>query len=135
MKSVEEGESLAEVVIVDRVGLLADLYRIADIAWVGGGFGGDGLHSVLEPAALGVPVVYGPRFGNTVEAEAMAEAGCGFVAADASAIADRFETLLRDGGSIGAAARDWVEARRGGASRNAELLLDLVPGGSSGSVP
>src|SRR5690606_3474186 len=59
---VEAGDGpLREAVIVDRVGILADLYAIADVAYVGGGFGRDGLHSVVEPAALGVPVLFGPR--------------------------------------------------------------------------
>jgi 3-deoxy-D-manno-octulosonic-acid transferase len=50
-----------EVVLVDRVGVLGDLYALADVAFVGGGFHDAGLHSVLEPAAFGVPVLFGPR--------------------------------------------------------------------------
>ncbi|KPK64973.1 MAG: hypothetical protein AMS21_05950, partial [Gemmatimonas sp. SG8_38_2] len=42
---------LKEVIVVDRVGMLGELYALADIAYVGGGFGKRGLHSVLEPAA------------------------------------------------------------------------------------
>ncbi|MEX0907107.1 MAG: glycosyltransferase N-terminal domain-containing protein, partial [Gemmatimonadota bacterium] len=53
-------------IIVDRVGVLADLYAIASVAYVGGGFGSAGLHSVVEPAALGVPVVHG-EFGGGAE--------------------------------------------------------------------
>lgn len=126
LQDVEHGEPLQPVVIIDRVGLLADLYRIADVAWVGGGFGDAGLHSILEPAALGVPVVYGPRFGNTVEARAMVDAGCGFVAPDAEAIIERMGTLLKNGTVAGTAAREWVAAKRGGAARNAELLTGLL---------
>src|SRR5690606_28009400 len=48
---------LPDVVVVDRVGVLAELYAVARIAYVGGGFGNAGLHSVIEPAALGVPVI------------------------------------------------------------------------------
>src|SRR5262249_36413758 len=50
----------ADVVLVDRFGLLGDLYALADVAFVGGGFHAAGLHSVLEPAAFGAPVLFGP---------------------------------------------------------------------------
>jgi 3-deoxy-D-manno-octulosonic-acid transferase len=50
-----------DLVIVDRTGVLADLYAIADVAYVGGGFHDAGLHSVVEPAAHGVPVLFGPK--------------------------------------------------------------------------
>jgi 3-deoxy-D-manno-octulosonic-acid transferase len=123
----EKGADVKAVVIVDRVGVLADLYRAADAAWVGGGFGDAGLHSILEPAALGVPALYGPRFGNAGEAEAMVHAGGGFVATDVPSIVERFRTVLGDGGRAGRAARAWMESQRGGAGRNARLLAGLLP--------
>ena len=58
----------ADVVVVDRVGVLGDLYALADVAYVGGGFHAAGLHSVLEPAAFGAPVVFGPRHANSRDA-------------------------------------------------------------------
>lgn len=130
LSEVEKGSRLAEVVVVDRVGVLADLYRLAEAAWVGGGFGETGLHSVLEPAALGVPIVYGPRFGNAREARALVTAGGGFVATDADSAAARLGVLLADGGKAGRAAREWVESQRGGAARNADLLVRLLRGGA-----
>jgi 3-deoxy-D-manno-octulosonic-acid transferase len=54
-------QAMADVVLVDRVGVLGDLYALADVAFVGGGFHRAGLHSVLEPAAFGVPVLFGKR--------------------------------------------------------------------------
>ncbi|HEY6208268.1 MAG TPA: glycosyltransferase N-terminal domain-containing protein, partial [Gemmatimonadales bacterium] len=48
---------LPPVIVVDRVGVLADLYAYGDVAFVGGGYHRAGLHSVLEPAVFGVPVV------------------------------------------------------------------------------
>jgi 3-deoxy-D-manno-octulosonic-acid transferase len=128
LADVERGAALEEFVIVDRVGLLADLYRVADVAWVGGGFDDSGLHSILEPAALGIPVMYGPRFGSAREAEGMAAAGGGFVAPDVPAMSACFRALLRDGGPAGRAARAWMMAERGGAERNAALLVELLHG-------
>ena len=57
------------VVIVDRTGLLFDLYRIGTVAVVGGGHG-SGLHNVLEPASAGLPIVTGPELGAFREAHA-----------------------------------------------------------------
>jgi 3-deoxy-D-manno-octulosonic-acid transferase len=114
------------VIVVDRVGALADLYAIADVAYVGGGFGSAGLHSVVEPAALAVPVVYGPRHGNAREAERLRQAGGGFVIGDAARLAATLSRLFGDPDArahAGAAARRFVERDRGGAEASAQLIL------------
>jgi 3-deoxy-D-manno-octulosonic-acid transferase len=64
-------------VLVDRMGVLARLYRYGDIAYVGGGFG-EGIHSLLEAAAWGRPVIFGPRHGKFAEAQGLIDAGAGF---------------------------------------------------------
>src|SRR2546430_9618036 len=51
-----------------RVGILADLYALADVAFVGGGYHRAGLHSVLEPAVYGVPVIVGPHWHGSRDA-------------------------------------------------------------------
>ena len=58
----------AKLVVVDRTGVLGELYALADAAFVGGGFHAAGLHSVLEPAAYGVPVAFGPMHRGSREA-------------------------------------------------------------------
>lgn len=124
------GGPLPEVVAVDRVGVLAELYAVADIAYVGGGFGGAGLHSVVEPAALGVPVLFGPRLGNALEAEALGWAGGGSMISDDASLALTLRRLTRDSVlrlEAGAAAQTFVRSRLGGAARNAEMLEELLP--------
>ncbi len=64
-----------EIILVDRVGVLGDLYALADIAFVGGGFHDAGLHSVLEPAAFGAPVLFGPRHAMSRDAGLLIERG------------------------------------------------------------
>jgi 3-deoxy-D-manno-octulosonic-acid transferase len=65
-----------EVVVVDRMGLLADLYRQADVALVGGSFLEGAGHNPLEPAACGVPVVFGPHMSSfQAEARILLDAG------------------------------------------------------------
>ncbi|MBN1541939.1 hypothetical protein JW992_07305 [candidate division KSB1 bacterium] len=56
------------ILIVDRIGLLANLYRFGSIVFVGGSFG-PGIHNILEPAAHGCVLFWGPRYLNSVEAQ------------------------------------------------------------------
>src|SRR2546426_337336 len=70
-----EHTSSAPVIVVDRVGILADLYALADVAFVGGGYHRAGLHSVLEPAVFGVPVAVGPHWHMSRDATLLIERG------------------------------------------------------------
>ena len=71
----EKGADLsARVVIVDTVGVLAEAYAHAQVAYVGGAFS-TGVHSVIEPAIAGLPVVFGPRHDNSFEAVQLIERG------------------------------------------------------------
>jgi 3-deoxy-D-manno-octulosonic-acid transferase len=121
--------ALPEVIVVDRVGVLADLYALASLAYVGGGFGGAGLHSVVEPAALGVPVLFGPRFGNAQEAGELARTGGGVVVRSVEEIARTLRHLVRERvarAEASAAALTFVRGRLGGAAQNAELIEELL---------
>jgi 3-deoxy-D-manno-octulosonic-acid transferase len=118
-----------DAVVVDRVGVLAHLYTVATVAYVGGGFHDKGLHSVLEPAAAGVPVCFGPRHHNAHAAEKLVEAGGARVVAGAGALFQLMEEWLGDEKprrSTGEAARAYIDGHRGAARRSAELLLRLI---------
>ena len=113
------------VVLVDRVGVLGELYAAADVAYVGGGFGSAGLHSVLEPAAFGAPVLFGPRHANAREAGEMIAARGAFEVESAESLErvlagllDVYELRAR----AGAAAREYVQARLGAAERGAQMV-------------
>jgi 3-deoxy-D-manno-octulosonic-acid transferase len=64
----------ARIIIVNEMGVLAKLYRLADIAYIGGGFG-EGIHSILEAAVYGIPVVFGPKHHKFKEAEDLIRLG------------------------------------------------------------
>ncbi len=64
----------SDVLVVDRVGILAALYRISWAAYIGGAFG-DGVHSVLEPAVYGVPLFFGPKYYMAHEAQSLVQRG------------------------------------------------------------
>lgn len=59
--ATESNASSAQVLIIDNIGLLSSIYRYADLAFIGGGFGHKGLHNTLEAAAFGMPVLVGPN--------------------------------------------------------------------------
>ncbi len=129
MSDAEQGAVARDALIVDRVGVLADLYAIADVAYVGGGFHDQGLHSVVEPAALGVPVLFGPRLGNAREADSLATEGGGVRVDGAAALTRTLRALQEDAAgreARGRAAMRFVESRLGAAERNAALLAALV---------
>lgn len=68
--ALDNGEQLADntrVIILDCIGVLAFAYKYGSMAYVGGGFG-SGLHNILEPAAFGLPVVFGPNYSKFPEA-------------------------------------------------------------------
>lgn len=123
------GGAPPEVVVVDQMGILADLYALGDAAYVGGGFGNDGLHSVVEPAAIGVPVLFGPNHGNAREAGALAAAGGGFVVEGAGGLEDRLRELMDEPiriQGVGRSARAFVQSETGAARRNAEVILERL---------
>jgi 3-deoxy-D-manno-octulosonic-acid transferase len=55
--------------VIDNIGMLSRLYYYATITYVGGGFGDDGLHNILEAAVYGKPVIFGPEYDKNFEAE------------------------------------------------------------------
>jgi 3-deoxy-D-manno-octulosonic-acid transferase len=60
-------ELTTNVFLIDKIGYLADCYRFADLAFVGGSFK-EKIHSVMEPLCCGLPVLSGPYYANNPEA-------------------------------------------------------------------
>lgn len=92
------GKPLADnirYIILDTFGMLSKVYSIADMAYVGGGFGA-GIHNINEPAAWGIPVVYGPRHRKFNEAAALMRAGGGFAVGGRRDFENVATTLLTD---------------------------------------
>jgi 3-deoxy-D-manno-octulosonic-acid transferase len=133
-----DAEPRADVVVLDTIGELAQLYQLATAVFVGGSLADHGGHNILEPAIFGKPIVFGPHMQNFRE---IAET---FVANDA-AIQVQSEreldaamlSLVRDPvrrASLGAAARALVEANRGAKDKTLAVLADLLPPAGSGGV-
>lgn len=80
------------ILLIDNIGMLKHLYAYATICFVGGGYGGNGIHNILEAAVYGKPVLFGPENEKFVEAAELTEAGGAFEIADAI----EFESTMND---------------------------------------
>lgn len=121
--------SRADVVLVDRVGVLGDLYALARVAYVGGGFHDAGLHSVVEPASFGVPVIVGTQHTRSRDAMRLLALGGAAAVADAAALEGRLGEWFGDAAACaaaGAAARVVVESGRGATEKSWALLAPLL---------
>ena len=119
----------ADVIIVDRVGVLGDLYALADVAFVGGGFHAAGLHSVLEPAAFGAPVLFGPLHHASRDARLLLDADAALSAATDDELVRALDHWLTDSAArrtAGDAARAVVHRGLGAAERSWALVEGLL---------
>jgi len=93
----EEEFRPGEVLLVDTVGELMGLYSISDLVFIGGSFAQTGGHNILEPASLGVPVLFGPHMHNFRESAALLLAcGGGYQAKDGEELTTLITRLLDD---------------------------------------
>ena len=60
--------SKEKIIIIDNIGILKNLYKYCDCAYIGGGFG-KGIHNILEPAAYNLPIIFGTNYKKFKEAE------------------------------------------------------------------
>ena len=124
------------LLLVDRVGVLATLYGAGTMAFVGGAFSRTGLHSVLEPAAWGLPVTFGPWWQDSREAGLLidAEAAVSLPPRSqgaATALGRLWMSWLEDDAKRAAAGRralNVVTSGQGAADRQAELVERLATG-------
>lgn len=121
----------ADAVVVDRVGVLAELYRVGRVAWVGGGFGTDGLHSVLEPAAAGCPVLVGPNHRSSSAALDLLRTGGVVSRSDVASMSEVLDRWLSDDtahAESAAAATRYIDAHSGAADACATRIGALLSG-------
>ncbi|WP_416138667.1 lipid IV(A) 3-deoxy-D-manno-octulosonic acid transferase [Halomonas sp. HK25] len=124
-------QAATAVYLGDTMGELLALYGAADLAFVGGSLVPIGGHNLLEPAALGVPVLTGPELANFEEvAEVLREAGALVEVADEARLAAALAELFADPAErrrLGVAGRAVVVANRGALERTLDGLARLLP--------
>ena len=116
------------ILLVDRIGILASLYALGELTFVGGGFG-PGVHNVLEPAAFGKIVLFGPKCQNSYEAGLLEKRGVGFIVKNGEEIYARLRSFLGNSNKLielGSKAATLVQENVGATDRIVHFLKDLV---------
>jgi 3-deoxy-D-manno-octulosonic-acid transferase len=124
-----DADQASDVILVDRVGVLGDLYALADIAFVGGGFHSAGLHSVLEPAAFGAPVLFGPQSTASRDAGLLVRCEGGRVASGTTSLVNALSDWLGDASArttAGERAAAMVRDGLGAAERSLAVVEPLL---------
>ena len=85
----------SHVLIIDNIGMLSSLYAVADLVYIGGGFGA-GIHNILEPAVFGNPVFLGPKYKKFNEAVALVEVEAAFSIRKGEEMANIAQKLMTD---------------------------------------
>lgn len=120
-----------QVLLIDTLGELMDFYAAADIAFVGGSLIAVGGHNLLEPAALGLPLLAGPYQTNSPQAaQVLADAGALAIVSDAAQLATRVQALIESPElrrSQGTHAREVLQAHSGALQRLL-TLIEALPG-------
>jgi 3-deoxy-D-manno-octulosonic-acid transferase len=110
-----------DVLILDTIGELARVYGVGTVAFVGGSLVPGGGHNLLEPAAHGCPVLFGPHMFNfTSMAEALVRCGGGRRVGDGEALLEAVRNLLssrEERDRMGRLARRFVHENRGALAR------------------
>lgn len=128
-----EGQLVAadtQVLVGDTMGDMPLYYGLADVAFVGGSLVDTGCQNIIEPAALGLPVITGPsRYNFQHVSDLLVAAGGQRVVADAAALAQELVLLLQDTAERqrrGACAKAEVQRNQGAAQRLDDLLAALL---------
>jgi len=114
-----------QVLLIDQFGILANLYALGDLAYVGGSFG-PGVHSVLEPAAHSCMVLFGPRHTRSLEALELKKRGAGQAidrSEDLQPILQRWLEQPQSVRNAGSLALQLVQENLGASERIANRIL------------
>ena len=128
-RTSESSPNDSDVILVDQYGILGDMYALAHAAYVGGGFHGAGLHSLLEPAAFGAPVLIGPMHTDNRDARLLVNGGGAVRCPGPGDISARLLAWFRNPAvhqRASASAQRVVEAGLGAADRSLELVESIM---------
>jgi 3-deoxy-D-manno-octulosonic-acid transferase len=129
---MRRAEDAIEVVILDTIGDLAAVYRVADVAFVGGSLVPRGGHNPLEPAQFGVPVVMGPSWENFRDIVTRMEQEDGIIWLPSDNVGDLREAFLYlltapdEARAIGERGREVYVAQSGATARTVDELVRLI---------
>jgi 3-deoxy-D-manno-octulosonic-acid transferase len=131
-------EPRADVIVLDTIGELAQLYQLATAVFVGGSLADHGGHNILEPAVFGKPIVFGAHMQNFKEiADTFLANSAAVQVSSEDELDETLIELVTDPvrrARLGAAARALVEANRGAKGKTLAVIAELVPAPSAGAI-
>lgn len=120
----EDFSDQTDVLLIDNIGKLSRLYLYAKMAYIGGGFGRS-IHNILEPAAWGTPVIFGPRHHKFVEAKALIDIGAAVNIQNEQRLRMAFKRWYNDKELLDKAAMDAVRYINENAGAT-EVIIDWI---------
>ena len=128
--SGEDVSSDVQILLGDSLGEMQFYYANADVVFVGGSLVDTGCQNIIEPAALGLPVITGPSvFNFQAVSDLLLESGAMLVVADANELAEEVLLLLQDKvrrQSMAEAASTTVKLNRGATENQQQLILQAI---------
>ncbi|HSQ44194.1 MAG TPA: glycosyltransferase N-terminal domain-containing protein [Ginsengibacter sp.] len=118
-------DDTSNCMIIDNIGMLSRLYKYATITYVGGGFGYNGLHNILEAAVYGKPVIFGPEYEKNFEAEELIDCSGAISIENALELEKVVNSLLNNEEEItsrGNAAKNYVYGNAGASQKIVEFI-------------
>ena len=127
-KPLPEDLKNAQVLIIDGVGILKYIYKYCDLALIGGGFI-DGIHNILEPAAFGVPSIFGPNHYKFPEAKELIRRNGGFEIKTEAAFLNQLQNLISNKDKLEAASincSNFIAENKGATNEIMNKLKDVI---------
>jgi 3-deoxy-D-manno-octulosonic-acid transferase len=127
----EKNEGSTDILILDSIGELASLYEIADLVFIGGSLVPAGGQNVIEPAAYGKPILFGPHMENFRQvAAAFVEAGAAIRVENGTELETQLHTIISAPGEryrLGEKARSVVKMNRGAVKQTLRVVEKYLP--------
>jgi 3-deoxy-D-manno-octulosonic-acid transferase len=117
-----------QVLIIDSIGILTSIYKYADVAYVGGGFG-TGIHNILEPATYGIPIIIGPNYQKFKEANDLILSKACFEINNIESLTKQLSTFhenLEITKTSGAIALDYIHKNIGATKKIMEYIAKVL---------
>jgi 3-deoxy-D-manno-octulosonic-acid transferase len=120
----------AQCFVIDTVGELMTYYACGDVAYVGGGIGDQGGHNALEPAALGIPVLFGPDMDNARDiADRLLSCNAAQEISNVREFSETVKSVLSDENlraRMGRAGRELVASNRGALEATLSAVQNFI---------
>lgn len=131
-KSLKKKDKEFEVILLDTMGELENLYSLSELAFVGGSLVPTGGHNILEPASYGIPVLYGPHIDNfKTVSDLLLKSGGGIMIKDQEELYQKISLLLKDKNmreDIGIRGKEALLSQAGTSDKTVQFLLELLSG-------